>query len=89
VDFNLINKNKFWGIVIRDGEILGGLESSPWQVLQPMLITCFGVCGLRILWVARLCRSGTPWRWWPWIIPLPGPSRQGLRWSAEAVFRQV
>ena len=33
-------------------EILSGTIRGAGEALQPMLITCFGVCGLRILWIA-------------------------------------
>ena len=33
-------------------EIFSGAIRGAGEALQPMLITCFGVCGLRILWVA-------------------------------------
>ncbi len=33
-------------------EILSGAIRGAGEALQPMLITCFGVCGLRILWIA-------------------------------------
>ncbi len=32
-------------------EILSGAIRGAGEALQPMLITCFGVCGLRILWI--------------------------------------
>lgn len=32
-------------------EILSGTIRGAGEALQPMLITCFGVCGLRILWI--------------------------------------
>ena len=32
-------------------EIFSGAIRGAGEALQPMLITCFGVCGLRILWV--------------------------------------
>ena len=32
-------------------EILSGAIRGAGESLQPMLITCFGVCGLRILWL--------------------------------------
>ena len=33
-------------------EILSGAIRGAGEAFQPMLITCFGVCGLRILWLA-------------------------------------
>lgn len=33
-------------------EIFSGTIRGAGEALQPMLITCFGVCGLRILWIA-------------------------------------
>ncbi len=33
-------------------EIFSGAIRGAGEALQPMLITCFGVCGLRILWIA-------------------------------------
>lgn len=35
-------------------EILSGTIRGAGEALQPMLITCFGVCGLRILWIAAV-----------------------------------
>ncbi len=33
-------------------EVLSGAIRGAGEALQPMLITCFGVCGLRVLWIA-------------------------------------
>lgn len=35
-------------------EILSGAIRGAGEALQPMLITCFGTCGLRIVWIALL-----------------------------------